>query len=54
MPKINTSRAAARNASDDAKLAAKIVEAVREFDAADAVKKEKAIVAGATLRLGKN
>jgi len=34
---------------DDAKLAAKIVDAVKAYDAADAVKKERAIIAGKLL-----
>jgi hypothetical protein len=34
---------------DDAKLAAKIGDAVKAYDAADAVKKEKAIIAGRLL-----
>jgi hypothetical protein len=34
---------------DDAKLAARIVDAVKEYDAADAVKKEKAVAAGRLL-----
>jgi hypothetical protein len=37
------------NNQSDAKLAAKIVAAVKEFDAADATRKEKAIIAGKLL-----
>ena len=34
---------------DDAKLAAKIIDAMKEYDAADATRKEKAVVAGRLL-----
>jgi hypothetical protein len=38
-----------KTATDDAELAAKIVDAMKEYDAADATRKEKAIVAGKLL-----
>jgi hypothetical protein len=37
------------NDQDDAKLAAKIIDAMKEYDAADATRKEKAIAAGTLL-----
>src|SRR5258707_14651529 len=39
---------------DDAKLAAKIVDAIKEYDVADATRKEKAIAAGKLLVEARN